>query len=111
VGIMVEKLCHMRHLTAAQDIYYRKAKEEGWRARSAFKLLQIDEEYHIFEGLLFSVLSVGLSPLTPLAQGSQELWTCAQHRVLKSEAFLLAWSSALPCLARKLESGSKPENL
>ncbi|XP_042415931.1 putative tRNA (cytidine(32)/guanosine(34)-2'-O)-methyltransferase isoform X5 [Zingiber officinale] len=33
-----------------RDIYYRKAKEEGWRARSAFKLLQIDEEFNIFEG-------------------------------------------------------------
>lgn len=33
-----------------QDIYYRKAKEEGWRARSAFKLLQIDEEFDIFRG-------------------------------------------------------------
>ena len=33
-----------------QDIYYRKAKEEGWRARSAFKLLQIDEEFDIFKG-------------------------------------------------------------
>lgn len=28
-----------------RDIYYRKAKEEGWRARSAFKLLQLDEEF------------------------------------------------------------------
>uniref|UniRef100_A0A3Q7I0R8 Uncharacterized protein n=1 Tax=Solanum lycopersicum TaxID=4081 RepID=A0A3Q7I0R8_SOLLC len=36
-----------------RDIYYRKAKEEGWRARSAFKLLQIDEEFNIFEGSLF----------------------------------------------------------
>jgi hypothetical protein len=33
-----------------QDIYYRKAKEEGYRARSAFKLLQIEEEFKIFEG-------------------------------------------------------------
>ena len=24
-----------------RDIYYRKAKEEGWRARSAYKLLQV----------------------------------------------------------------------
>ena len=31
-----------------RDIYYRKAKEEGWRARSAFKLLQIDESFDIF---------------------------------------------------------------
>ncbi|CAN7083817.1 unnamed protein product [Brassica oleracea var. botrytis] len=34
-----------------EDIYYRKAKEEGWRARSAFKLLQIDEEFNIFQGV------------------------------------------------------------
>ncbi|CAL5377955.1 unnamed protein product [Camellia sinensis] len=34
-----------------RDIYYQKAKEEGWRARSAFKLLQIDKEFNIFEGV------------------------------------------------------------
>ena len=34
-----------------RDIYYRLAKEEGWRARSAFKLLQINEEYDIFKGI------------------------------------------------------------
>ena len=33
-----------------RDIFYRLAKEEGWRARSAFKLLQIDEQFNIFEG-------------------------------------------------------------
>ena len=34
-----------------RDIYYRKAKEEGWRARSAFKLLQIDDSFDIFRGV------------------------------------------------------------
>lgn len=33
-----------------RDIFYRKAKEEGWRARSAYKLLQIDEVFDIFSG-------------------------------------------------------------
>ena len=32
-----------------RDIYYRKAKEEGYRARSAYKLLQIDETFNIFK--------------------------------------------------------------
>jgi tRNA (cytidine32/guanosine34-2'-O)-methyltransferase len=32
-----------------RDIYYRLAKEQGWRARSAFKLLQIDERFEIFK--------------------------------------------------------------
>ncbi|KAG5487167.1 hypothetical protein CUR178_08179 [Leishmania enriettii] len=32
-----------------RDIYYRKAKEEGYRARSAYKLLQIHEEFNILD--------------------------------------------------------------
>lgn len=31
-----------------RDLYYRKAKEEGWRARSAFKLLQLNEQFDLF---------------------------------------------------------------
>lgn len=34
-----------------RDIYYRKAKEVGFRARSAFKLLQIDDEYKLLQGV------------------------------------------------------------
>lgn len=33
-----------------RDIYYRQAKEEGYRARSAFKLLQIDQVFHVLDG-------------------------------------------------------------
>lgn len=38
-----------------RDIYYRLAKEEGWRARSAFKLIQINEEFDIFKGVTKAV--------------------------------------------------------
>ena len=31
-----------------RDVYYRKAKEVGYRARSADKLLQLDEEFNLF---------------------------------------------------------------
>ncbi|KAF2250229.1 FtsJ-domain-containing protein [Trematosphaeria pertusa] len=34
-----------------RDAYYRLAKEEGWRARSAYKLLQLDEEFNLFDGV------------------------------------------------------------
>ena len=34
-----------------RDAYYRLAKEQGWRARSAFKLLQLDEEFDLFQGV------------------------------------------------------------
>jgi tRNA (cytidine32/guanosine34-2'-O)-methyltransferase len=32
-------------------VYYRRAKEEGWRARSAYKLLQVDDEFGLLSGL------------------------------------------------------------
>ncbi|CAG9762302.1 unnamed protein product [Ceutorhynchus assimilis] len=38
-----------------RDIYYRKAKEQGWRARSAFKLLQIDEKFNILNNVTRAV--------------------------------------------------------
>lgn len=38
-----------------RDVYYRKAKEEGWRARSAYKLLQLDEEFDLFANVTRAV--------------------------------------------------------
>jgi tRNA (cytidine32/guanosine34-2'-O)-methyltransferase len=38
-----------------RDVYYRRAKEKGYRARSAFKLLQLDSEFKIFEGVTRAV--------------------------------------------------------
>uniref|UniRef100_A0A7S0ZM02 Putative tRNA (cytidine(32)/guanosine(34)-2'-O)-methyltransferase n=1 Tax=Timspurckia oligopyrenoides TaxID=708627 RepID=A0A7S0ZM02_9RHOD len=32
-----------------RDIYYRKAKEVGYRARSAYKLIQLDDEFHLLK--------------------------------------------------------------
>jgi len=32
-----------------RDIYYRLAKQEGYRARSAYKLLQVDETFDVFD--------------------------------------------------------------
>jgi tRNA (cytidine32/guanosine34-2'-O)-methyltransferase len=33
-----------------RDVYYRFAKEGRFRARSAYKLMQIDEEFDLFTG-------------------------------------------------------------
>lgn len=32
-----------------RDLYYRKAKEEGYRARSAYKLLQLNDNFHFLD--------------------------------------------------------------
>eukprot|EP00697_Spironema_sp_BW2_P015650 gnl/Spiro4/6591_TR3393_c0_g1_i1.p1 gnl/Spiro4/6591_TR3393_c0_g1~~gnl/Spiro4/6591_TR3393_c0_g1_i1.p1 ORF type:complete len:269 (+),score=38.04 gnl/Spiro4/6591_TR3393_c0_g1_i1:27-809(+) len=44
-----------RHTKEKRDIYYRRAKEVGFRARSAFKLLQLDEEFGLFQGVRYAV--------------------------------------------------------
>ena len=38
-----------------RDVFYRRAKEKGYRARSAFKLLQIDSEFNIFDNVVRAV--------------------------------------------------------
>eukprot|EP00769_Ergobibamus_cyprinoides_P003952 gnl/Ergobibamus_cyprinoides/547.p1 GENE.gnl/Ergobibamus_cyprinoides/547~~gnl/Ergobibamus_cyprinoides/547.p1 ORF type:complete len:316 (+),score=54.52 gnl/Ergobibamus_cyprinoides/547:73-1020(+) len=38
-----------------RDAFYRLAKEQGWRARSAFKLIQLDSDFHLFEGVTRAV--------------------------------------------------------
>ncbi|MSR29512.1 MAG: RlmE family RNA methyltransferase [Phycisphaerales bacterium] len=44
-----------------QDIWFRKAKEQGYRARSAFKLIEIDDRRGIL-GRGFRVLDAGAAP-------------------------------------------------
>jgi len=39
----------------SRDVYYRKAKEQGFRARSAFKLLDVDRQFNIFAGVRLAV--------------------------------------------------------
>lgn len=68
-----------------RDVYYRLAKEEGWRARSAFKLLQINDEFDIFKdvkkvvdlcaapGSWSQVLSRKLRPKSADAKSSEDV--------------------------------------
>jgi 23S rRNA (uridine2552-2'-O)-methyltransferase len=44
-----------------RDHYYRRAKEDGYRARSAYKLLQINEKFHIIRKG-DSVVDLGAAP-------------------------------------------------
>ena len=44
-----------------RDIYVRQSKVDGYRARSAYKLIEIDEKFKIFKGGL-SVIDIGAAP-------------------------------------------------
>eukprot|EP00474_Spongospora_subterranea_P000830 CRZ01288.1 hypothetical protein [Spongospora subterranea] len=45
----------MKYSKDKRDIFYRRAKELGYRARSAFKLLQIDKAFNLLDGVINAV--------------------------------------------------------
>ena len=57
-----------------RDIYVRQSKVDGYRARSAYKLIEIDEKFKIFKGGI-SVVDIGAAP------GS---WSQYASRIVKS---------------------------
>ena len=57
-----------------RDIYVRQSKVEGYRARSVYKLIEINEKFKIFKGGL-SVIDIGAAP------GS---WSQYASRIVKS---------------------------
>ena len=57
-----------------RDIYVRQSKIDGYRARSVYKLIEIDEKFKIFKGGMF-ILDIGAAP------GS---WTQYASKVVKN---------------------------
>ena len=51
----------MRLEEARRDLYRRKAKEEGYRSRAAYKLLQLNNKYRLIRPG-FSVVDIGAAP-------------------------------------------------
>ena len=49
------------HNKQKKDIYVRQSKVDGYRARSAYKLIEIDEKFKIFKGDMF-VIDIGAAP-------------------------------------------------
>ncbi len=45
-----------------QDHYFKKAKKEGYKARSAFKLEEIQEKFHLFDKKTKTIIDIGCAP-------------------------------------------------
>lgn len=45
-----------------QDHYFNKAKKEGYKARSAFKLEEIQEKFHLFDKHTKTIMDIGCAP-------------------------------------------------
>mmetsp|Transcript_6968 Transcript_6968/g.9983 ORF Transcript_6968/g.9983 Transcript_6968/m.9983 type:complete len:335 (-) Transcript_6968:88-1092(-) len=48
-----------------RDVFYRRAKEQGYRARSAFKLLQVDAEFNLFQSETDTAAALSQDSLIP----------------------------------------------
>jgi len=44
------------------DFWAQKAKKEGYKARSVYKLQQIDQKFKIFDKYTKNVLDIGCAP-------------------------------------------------
>ncbi|CAG9812342.1 unnamed protein product [Chironomus riparius] len=62
-----------------RDIFYRQAKEQGWRARSAFKLIQIDEVFDILNGVTRAV-DLCAAPGSWSQVLSKKLWEPSENK-------------------------------
>lgn len=57
-----------------KDFYFKKAKKQGYKARSIFKLEDIDVKFKIFDKKNISVLDIGCSPWSWLQYISKVAW-------------------------------------
>lgn len=69
-----------------RDIFYRQAKEEGWRARSAFKLMQIDDEFHVLDVCTYLVITITTRVL-------DMSWICVLHLGVGHKCYLSGYMS------------------
>ena len=63
------------------DFYFKKAKQEGYKARSAFKLEEIQEKFHLIDPTTKTVLDIGCSP------GSWMQYTVAQLQKMNVKGY------------------------
>jgi len=45
-----------------QDFYFKKAKKQGYKARSVFKLEEINKKFKIFQDKKNNILDIGCAP-------------------------------------------------
>lgn len=96
-----------------RDSYYRLAKEQGWRARSAFKLLQLNEQFNLFptidfsnstgEGIAAAAISGGGRQISEASSSSSTV-----TRVVDLCAAPGSWSQVLSRCLSPLSTPSNP---
>lgn len=100
-----------------RDVFYRRAKESGYRARSAFKLLQLDAEFNLFEApktpCMTSIPEKHISDsnsfisLGPISDNNRSFQSLTVHRAVDLCAAPGSWSQVL--VEKLFRSESSPD--
>jgi 23S rRNA (uridine2552-2'-O)-methyltransferase len=64
--------------SARRDRFHQKAKREGFLARAVYKLQEIDDKHHVFDGHIVRVLDLGCAPGSWLQYARQRIGERAQ---------------------------------
>jgi len=68
-----------------QDHYFKKAKKEGFMARSVFKLEEIQNKFHIFDKHTKTILDIGCAP------GSRIQYAVSQMKKNNTTNYKILW--------------------
>jgi len=67
------------------DFYFKQAKKQWYKARSAFKLEEIDKKYKIFDKNIKNILDIGCAP------GSWIQYAWKRLNDIKNKEFKIIW--------------------
>jgi hypothetical protein len=70
-----------------RDVYYRKTKSSNYRARSAFKLLHLDEEFDLFNGVETAVDLCAAPGSWSQVLGQKLRWVYSPFKVGNARAY------------------------
>ncbi len=72
------------------DFYFKQAKKEWYKARSAFKLDEIQEKFHLFDKTTKHVIDIGCAP------GSWLQYAISQMQTYKVKDYKIIWFDLKP---------------
>lgn len=72
------------------DFYFKQAKKEGYKARSAFKLDEIQEKFHLFDKTTKHIIDIGCAP------GSWLQYAISQSQKHNIKDYKIIWFDIKP---------------
>ena len=93
-----------------RDVYHRLAKKHGYRARSVYKLMHVDEVYDIFRGVN-SVVDLCAAPGSWSQYAAEKLMQTGRPKIVSVDVQDIAPIEGVLCVKDDITSGSCVERI